>query len=69
METQTLGVILTVVGLVFSVIGSINGFLLLLFRTEIKHLRELIQLEKESRKNCETRCGEHRKNIWNKIND
>ena len=46
-----------------------HGFLLLFFRAEIKHLRELLQREKEDREKCEGRCEQHRKNIWTKIND
>ena len=50
MEIKTLGIILSIVGIVFTILGSINGFFLLFIRSEIKHLRELLSIETEARK-------------------
>jgi hypothetical protein len=63
MEIQSTGTVIAILGMVNAIVGSIVGVLILFFRSEIRHLRDLYNIEKQTREKCETNCKEHREKI------
>jgi cell division protein FtsL len=67
MEAKVLGSILAVISLLVTIVGAINTVLLLFFRSEIRHLREWIDRNKEDLSKCQSACKEHREYFDQKV--
>lgn len=71
MEIEKLGIILSVVGLVFTILGGINTILLLYVQAELRSVRKWVDYNTSTIKgveqrfqNCQIRCREDQKILY-----